>query len=629
MSKLLDNIQGPEDLRKLDLDRLKELAQEIRDCITSRVSQTGGHLASNLGVVELTIALHFVFDLTSDRLLWDVGHQCYAHKLITGRREQFVKLRQAGGASGFPNPDESICDPFIVGHAGTAVATALGMALGAQHVGSSEKIIACVGDASIVNGLSFEALNNLGLVKRQMLIVLNDNSMAIDVTQGAVARFLSRVRLSHTYEDMRKKSREMLEQMGSLGRTVEDAVERIKKSLRMTVTPSHLFEALNIPYFGPVDGHDLGEMIETFQAMKDMPHPVLLHVYTKKGMGFVPADNDPARFHSTGPFEVNGDGVETPPVKRTFTDAFSDAILEIARENDKVVAITAAMADGTGLKSFAQEFPDRFYDIGIAESVAVDIAAGMARKGLRPVVCIYSTFMQRSFDQIFHDVCLQNLPVVFCADRAGFVGVDGPTHHGMLDIGYFRMLPNMCAMAPSDEGELRKALRFAMLHDKPVVIRYPREPVLPVAQEGPRFELGKCRMLKQSRDAKVALVAYGVMAAAAMKAAAVLDAEGIDVDVVDARFAKPIDTRIVDMCFSRTVITLEDHSIAAGFGSALLEEAHQAAVGTGRTPRVVTLGGPDCFVPHAARDAQLENAGLDAASIVAVVRRVLAALPAA
>ncbi len=624
MSELLENIHGPADLKKLTLEQLGELAQELRGCITSGVSQTGGHLASNLGVVELTIAMHYVFDFAADKLLWDVGHQCYAHKLLTGRRGQFARLRQADGASGFPNPAESIYDQFCVGHAGTSIATALGMALGAQHAGSSEKIVACVGDASIVNGLSFEALNNLGLVKRQMLVVLNDNSMAIDATQGAVAKFLSRVRLSHTYEDMRKRSRDMLEHMGSLGKTMDGAVERIKKSLRMSISPSHLFEALNIPYFGPVDGHDLGELIETFKAMKDMPHPALLHVYTKKGMGFTPADSDPSRFHSTGPFEVNGDEVETQPHKRTFTDAFGEAIVELARRNDKVVAITAAMADGTGLKAFAQEFPDRFYDVGIAESVAVDIAAGMARNGLRPVVCIYSTFMQRCFDQIFHEVALQSLPVVFCVDRAGFVGGDGPTHHGLLDIGFFRMLPGLSLLAPSDEAELCKALEFALRCDTATVIRYPREPVLAVSHEGPAFEYGKSRLLKDAPGSKVALVACGVMVARAMKAAALLAGDGIEVDVVDARFAKPIDPRIVELCFSKTVVTIEDHSLTTGFGSAVLEDAHKAALRAGSNPAVVNLGGPDRFIPHASRDAQLEQTGLDAASIVATVRQILA-----
>jgi 1-deoxy-D-xylulose-5-phosphate synthase len=624
MGKLLDRVNSPADLKKLSLEELKGLAQELRERVTDGVSQTGGHLASNLGVIELTIALHYVFDFASDKLLWDVGHQCYAHKLLTGRRDEFAGLRHENGVSGFPNPAESKYDQFCVGHAGTSIATAIGMALGAQHLKSDEKVVALVGDASIVNGLSFEALNNMGLVKRQMLVVLNDNSMAIDATQGAVARFLSRVRLSHTYDDMRKRSHEMLEHMGSLGKSMEGAVERFKKSLRMTISPSHLFEALNIPYFGPVDGHDLEVMIEALRAMKEMNHPALLHVYTKKGQGFTPADSDPSRFHSTGPFEFNGDEVETQPKKRSFTDAFSEALVELARKDERVVAITAAMAEGTGLKEFAHEFPGRFYDVGIAESVAVDIAAGLAKKGLRPVVCVYSTFMQRCFDQIFQEVSLQGLPMVFCVDRAGFVGGDGPTHHGMLDIGYFRMLPNMNVVAPSDEGELRKALEFAINSNVATAIRYPREPVMAVGHESPAFEPGKSRVLKSAPGSDVAIVACGVMAARAMKAAAMLATDGIDVEVIDARFAKPIDPRIIELCLSKTVITVEDHSLAGGFGSAVLEDAHKAALGTDRSVRIVTLGAPDSFVRHAARDKQLEEAGLDAKSIATAVKRVIA-----
>jgi 1-deoxy-D-xylulose-5-phosphate synthase len=626
MGKLLEQVNSPADIKGFSPEDLLALAEELRDRITAGVSQTGGHLASNLGVIELTIALHYVFDFAKDKLLWDVGHQCYAHKLLTGRREEFAGLRHEHGVSGFPNPAESKYDQFCVGHAGTSIATAIGMALGAQYFKSDEKVVALVGDASIVNGLSFEALNNMGLVKRQMLVVLNDNSMAIDVTQGAIAKFLSRVRLSHTYEDMRKRSHEMLEHMGSLGKSMDGAVERIKKSLRMTISPSHLFEALNIPYFGPVNGHDIGGMIETFQAMKEIGHPAILHVYTKKGQGFSPADSDPSRFHSTGPFEFNGDEVETQPKKRSFTDAFEEALVEVARKDERVIAITAAMAEGTGLKSFAQEFPERFYDVGIAESVAVDIAAGLAKKGLRPVVCIYSTFMQRCFDQIFQEVSLQRLPVIFCVDRAGFVGGDGPTHHGMLDVGYFRMLPNMNVIAPSDEGELRKALDFAFKSDVATAIRYPREPVMAVGHEGSSFEAGKSRVLKSAPDSSVAIVACGVTVARAMKAAVLLGADGIEVEVIDARFAKPIDERIIRLSLERTVVTVEDHSLTGGFGSAVLEEAHKAAFGTDKSVHVVTLGGPDSFVRHAARDKQLEEAGIDAASIAATVKQVVASL---
>ncbi len=429
---------------------MAQLSKNTPSVITHSVSQSG-EPASNLGVVELTIALHRAFDLHRDRLLWDVGHQCYAHKILTGRREMFSKLRQENGLSGFPNPTESDCDVFSVGHAGTSIATAIGMALGAQHKGTDEKIVALVGDASIVNGLSFEALNNIGLVKRQMLIILNDNSMAIDVTQGAMASFLSKVRLSHTYEDIRKTTNRMLELLPLIGRRMEETLENVKKTLRMAITPSRLFESLNIPYFGPVDGHDTGSLIELLKALGELDSPAILHVYTKKGKGFSPADDNPRKYHSTGPFELNGESESSAPGVRTFTEAFGDALVELAEQDDKVIAITAAMPDGTGLVSFRERYKERYYDVGIAESVAVDIAAGMAKQGFKPFVCIYSTFLQRSFDQIFQEVSLQNLPVVFCIDRAGAVGNDGPTHHGVWDVGYLRMLPNMVIAAPADE----------------------------------------------------------------------------------------------------------------------------------------------------------------------------------
>jgi 1-deoxy-D-xylulose-5-phosphate synthase len=484
---------------------LGTLAGEIRQFILNSVSKTGGHLASNLGVVELTLALHYVFDFKQDKLLWDVGHQCYAHKIITGRKDKFERLRLAGGISGFPNPAESVYDRFTVGHAGTAIATAIGMALGEElrikneelkikneklqdkdqqrdtkhAIRNTNKIVAVVGDASIVNGVSFEALNNLGLVKRQLLIVLNDNSMAIDATVGAMAKYFSKVRLSHTYEDLRRTTRNILEHMPVFGKSVEEAIERIKKSIRMVLPASQMFESLNIPYFGPVDGHDVGSLIRLFEALADLEHPAILHVFTRKGNGFNPAGSRPSKFHSTGPFKINGDTVESAPVpgRRSFTDVFGEHLIKMAEKDSRIVAITSAMCDGTGLVEFRKRFGDRFYDVGIAESVAVDIAAGLARSGLRPVVCIYSTFLQRSFDQIFQEVALQSLPVVFCIDRAGVVGSDGPTHHGLMDIGFLRMMPNMVLTAPADEVEMKLALEFALGQDGPVVIRYPKDTV--------------------------------------------------------------------------------------------------------------------------------------------------------
>lgn len=468
---LLDTINTPLDLKALSMDQLVEFAKEIRRFIIRSVSQTGGHLASNLGVVELTIAMHYVFDFLSDKLLWDVGHQCYTHKILTGRRDMFDRLRQKDGLSGFPSPAESPHDQFYVGHAGTSIATALGMALGAQHSGSQEKIVVIVGDASIVNGTNFEALNNLNLAKRQMMIILNDNSLAIDKTQGSIATFLSKVRLSQGYEDLRKTTNHILEYLPLVGKKMGNALENFKKTLRMAISPSRLFESLNIPYFGPVDGHDIPSLVKLFEGLAQLDTPAILHVYTKKGKGFIPADDNPTRFHSTGPFKIKGNNVVSDKKGRTFTEVFSEAVTELGHVNDKVITITAAMPDGTGLGAFREAFPDRYYDVGIAESVAVDIAAGMAKCGYRPLVCIYATFLQRGYDHIFQEVALQNLPVTFCIDRAGLVGNDGPSHHGLTDICFLRALPNMVLLSPGCEYEIKSALSFATAHDGPVAIR--------------------------------------------------------------------------------------------------------------------------------------------------------------
>ena len=633
--KFLNGIDSPEDVKKLPVKQLKALADEIRRFILNSVAQTGGHLASNLGVVELTLALHYVFDFKKDKLLWDVGHQCYTHKIITGRKDKFKLLRKADGISGFPSPDESIYDQFIVGHAGTAIATAIGMALGQTKQKKNSKIVALVGDASIVNGVSFEALNNLGLVKRQLLIVLNDNSMAIDPTQGAVAKYFSKVRLSQTYEDLRKTTRNILEHMPVIGKSVEEAVERIKKSIRMVLPASQMFESLNIPYFGPVDGHDIGSLIKLFRALADLEHPAILHVYTKKGQGFHPAGSQPSKFHSTGPFKINankiGDKVEVKPAsvtdRPTFTNVFGKHLAELAEKDDRIIAITSAMCDGTGLVEFRKRFGDRFYDVGIAESAAVDIAAGLARSGLKPVVCIYSTFLQRSFDQIFQEVALQNLPVVFCVDRAGVVGSDGPTHHGLFDIGYLRMMPNMVLTAPADQIETKLALEFALAEDKPVVIRYPKD--LVPAQKSVKsacakpFKLGKSVVVKRAKGSAIAIVSYGSVLKEALGAAELLAGDGIAADVINARFAAPIDDKIIQLPGKgKGLITVEDHTTACGFGSAVLEQA-AAAFGKPVSKPIVVLGAPRQFIKHDTRPTQLSQAGINAVKIAQTAKDML------
>jgi 1-deoxy-D-xylulose-5-phosphate synthase len=630
--KQLDKVNRPEDLQNLSLEELVQLAGEIREFITQSVSQTGGHLASNLGVVELTIAMHRVFDFRRDRLLWDVGHQCYAHKILTGRKAYFSRLRQEGGVSGFPSPEESPTDVFAVGHAGTSIATAIGMALGAGHNRTEEKIVALVGDASIVNGLSFEALNNMGLVKRQLLIVLNDNSMAIDVTQGSMASLLSKVRLSHTYEDVRNTTAMILNHLPVIGKPMEEALTNLKKTIRMAISPSRLFESLNIHYFGPVDGHDIGSLIQLFNALSELDSPAILHVFTRKGKGFLPADSNPRKFHSTGPFEMNGNHVSSAAGGRSYTEAFGDTLLEAARKDPKVIAITAAMSDGTGLAKFREEFPQRYYDVGIAESAAVDIAAGLAKQGLRPVVCIYSTFLQRSFDQIFQEVSLQNLPVVFCIDRAGVVGDDGPTHHGLWDIGTLRMLPNLILVSPADESEMRGALRYALSQDQPVAIRYPRDKI-PADTEGlgsEPFETGRAIWIRKTHS-EIVIVALGAVLSEAVKAAEQLEEDGILVSVINARFARPIDPAITDLfAQGKTVITAEDHSRAGGFGEALLALACRTAQEQGNEEMKQAIGkavllaaGEDAFIPMAKRQRQLEWMGLSAQRIAETVKKLI------
>ncbi len=639
--EFLNRVNSPADIKKLSVPQLKELAEEIRQFILGSVSKTGGHLASNLGVVELTLALHYVFDFKEDKLLWDVGHQCYTHKIITGRKDKFKHLRRAEGISGFPNPAESEYDQFAVGHAGSSIATAIGMALGESLVAHAPspvpretsderrapRIVVMVGDASIVNGTSFEALNNLGLVKRQLLILLNDNSMAIDATVGAMAKYFSKVRLSQTYEDLRKTTRNILEHTPFIGKSVDEAIERIKKGIRMALPASQMFESLNIPYFGPVDGHDIGSLIKLFKALAQMNHPVILHVYTKKGKGFEPADQGPSKFHSTGPFKMNGDAVESASdsSRRSFTNVLGEHLTELAQKDDRIVAITSAMCDGTGLCEFRKRFADRFYDVGIAEGAAVDIAAGFARSGLKPVVCIYSTFLQRSFDQIFQEVALQNLPVIFCVDRAGMVGSDGPTHHGLLDIGFLRIMPNMVLTGPANEIEIKLALEFALGQDKPVVIRYPKDFV--PQQEFVRaacakpFSLGKSVVVKRSKKSAVAIVSYGSVLTEALKAAALLAEDGIAVDVINGRFAAPVDEKIVSLLGQgKGIITIEDHASACGFGSAVLE---LAAAKSCSLKAIHLLGAPRRFIGHNSRAQQLMEAGINADKIVETAKEML------
>jgi 1-deoxy-D-xylulose-5-phosphate synthase len=620
--KLLDETLSPSKLKTLSLTELGELASEIRSAICDQVAKSGGHLAPNLGVVELTLALHYVFDFGRDRLLFDVGHQCYTHKLLTGRLPLLGKLRQRGGMSGFPEPHESAYDLFSVGHAGTGVSTAIGMARGDQLNGEADrKSVVLVGDAAIVNGVSMEGLNNAGTLKRQFLVVLNDNGMSIGKPQGALAGYFDKIRLSHRFTDLRDRAREVLKRVPAADK-IEEIYHRLGEVTKAALDHTHLFEHFGLTCIGPIDGHDLPGLVEMLKEIKEIDRPVLLHVKTVKGKGFDFSSQDPTTFHSPSPFKVNGCRVEIDKGGRSFTAAFGEAMADMMKRDPKVVAITAGMADGTGLSKVIPQFPDRAFDVGIAESHGVDMCAGMAKAGLRPFAVIYSTFMQRAFDQTFQEVSLQGLPVRFCMDRAGLVGGDGAVHHGFLDIAFLRGLPGMVLLAARDESTLRAALEFMRGYDQgPSALRYPREKVPEASEvEAVPFELGRAQRLADGDD--LAIVAYGFPVNNALAARHQLVADGYSIAVYDARFAKPIDRDLIRrLVESRTpILTVEDHQVMGGFGTCVLEACNEMRLPTEMVHR---LGLPDRFIGHGSRKDQQAEAGIDAASIAERAREVL------
>ena len=619
-TKYLDKINTPHQLRRLNNSELAALAEELRERIVEVVSANGGHLASNLGVAELTIALHYVFDFSSDHLLWDVGHQCYAHKLLTGRAESFDKIRTAGGLSGFPSPKESQYDRFFTGHAGTAISTALGLAWADKTANRDTKTVAVVGDASIVNGLSFEGLNNASLLKRQFLVVLNDNSMAIDRTPGAFANALDHLRSSETYGDIKHSAENLLRHLPLAGERIREILKHVREGLRTTIHGPQIFETLGLNYFGPIDGHDIPALIRVLRRIRDMPNPVVLHVHTEKGRGCAYAVDDPCQFHSPGAYTIeNGQAVYDKTLRPSWTKVFSRSLIERAREDEKLIAITAAMSDGTGLAEFREVFPKRMIDVGICESHAVAMAAGLAKSGLKPVVAIYSTFMQRSFDQIFQEAALQKLPVVLCMDRAGLVGSDGAVHHGFSDIALLRTLPGIVLVAPADQAEMDAALKFALSDGDnknfPVAIRYPRDEVpAPLPGKCPPFEPGKARVVREGKDAT--LLAYGAMTEQALAAADKLKIEhGLEAAVINARFAKPLDVTEISKRISSgaPMLVIEDHAKTGGIGSAVLELASERGLDASN---VRLCGIPDRYISQASRQAQLQEVGLDADSLV-------------
>ncbi|MBW2108253.1 MAG: 1-deoxy-D-xylulose-5-phosphate synthase [Deltaproteobacteria bacterium] len=619
----LSQIDSPNDLKSLKRSELSSLAAEIRDVIIKTVSKTGGHLAPSLGVVELTIALLYVFDLPKDKIIWDVGHQAYAHKLLTGRKDRFHTLRQHQGLSGFTRMSESPYDAFSTGHASTSISAGLGMACGKALKNEPAKVIAVIGDGSMTGGLAYEGLNHAGDLRKDLIVVLNDNEMSIARNVGVLSSFLSRKLSAKHFMALREELKEFIKSLPKFGSDVYNLAKRTEESFKAFVTPGMLFEAFNFNYFGPIKGHRLDHLIDTLQNVKEMGRPVLLHVATTKGKGYLPAEENPSYFHGVGSFEIKtGNGICGHGKAPSYTQVFGETLTQMARQDDRIVAVTAAMPEGTGLATFGQRYPDRFFDVGIAEQHAVTFSAGMATEGFRPVVAIYSTFLQRAYDQILHDVCLESHPVVFALDRGGIVGEDGPTHHGLFDLSYLRGLPNMVVMAPKDENELRNMLKTALEHSGPIALRYPRGCGLGVPMDkNPRsLPLGKAEVLCEGAD--VAVFAIGTTVAPALEAAIRLKKKGISATVVNNRFVKPLDASLI-VHLAREIeclVTVEENMIHGGFGSAVLECLADHHV-TGN--RLLRLGIRDIFVEHGSQKILRAKYGLDTngiyRSIIAMV----------
>jgi len=620
---LLNTINSPADLKKLSLDEMVRLAAEVRSKIIETVASTGGHLAPNLGVVELTIALHYVFNAPRDKILWDVGHQSYTHKLLTGRRDRFHTLRTYGGISGFPKRSESPYDTFDTGHSSTSISAGLGISTAKVLKGEKDHVIAVIGDGSTTGGIAFEGLNQAGHTGKNLIVVLNDNAMSIGPNVGAFSSFLSRKMTGRRFVYFRKEFENFLKSIPGVGENILSLVRKSEDTFITLFTPGMLFEAFRFKYVGPIPGHRLDLLIETFGNLKNVEGPVLVHALTVKGKGYEPAESDPAHFHGVGSFEISTGSprkaASAPPPN--FTEIFGQTMVDLGRKDRKLFAITAAMPEGTGLNRFSEMFPDRFVDVGIAEQHAVTFAAGLATEGFKPVVAIYSTFLQRAFDQIIHDVCLSNLPVIFCIDRGGLVGEDGQTHHGQFDITYLRSLPNMTVMAPKDENELRHMIFTALNHTGPVAIRYPRGRGLgvPLDPDYKIIPIGESELLKEGKD--LTLIALGSMVSPCLEAAAEMEKEGLSATVVNCRFVKPLDKRLAD--YSKKtgkVLVVEENIQQGGLGSAVLELFSDMGI---REVTVKRLGLPDSFVEHGPVEVLREKLGLDKAGIMKAAKSLL------
>ncbi|MFC1623733.1 1-deoxy-D-xylulose-5-phosphate synthase [Candidatus Omnitrophota bacterium] len=631
---LSDNINNPDDLKKLSLDELKILAQEVRDTIIKTVSSSGGHLASSLGATELIIGIHYCLNAPLDKIIWDVGHQAYAHKLLTGRKDRFNTLRKLDGLSGFPNKYESEFDVFTTGHGSTSISTALGMVAARDLEEKAYRVAAVIGDASLGGGMAFEALNHAGHLRKKILVILNDNEMSISKSVGALSKYLNRVITTPIYNKIRKDIEHLLKRVPRFGFRVVRSARRLEEALKNLLVPGMIFEEMGFRYFGPIDGNDIRTVVSTLRNIIDMNEPVLLHVITKKGKGYSYAEKIPEKFHGVESFDVATgaklcrEKEKDPVPKRSFTNTFSEAIVDVASTEKRLIAITAAMPEGTGLDRFSKVYPDRFFDVGMAEQHAVGFAAGLARGGLKPVVAIYSTFLQRSYDQIIHDVCLQNLNVIFMLDRAGLVGEDGPTHHGVFDIAYLRNLPHMVVMAPMDEDELKEMFRFAVSYnDGPIAIRYPRgERYLSrfcssERKAVPGISLGKGELLREGKD--LTILSVGYMSYISLEVAESLLDEGIDCEVINARFIKPLDVELISKSILKTkkLFTIEEGVVSGGFGTFILESI------VNKMPEdivIKNIGLPDRFIEHGDRAILLDRYGLSTERIKKEIKGVLA-----
>jgi 1-deoxy-D-xylulose-5-phosphate synthase len=617
--RLLDTINSPNDLKKISRSKLTQLAQEVREEIIKVVSNNGGHLASNLGIVELTIALHSVFDAPKDRIVWDTGNQAYTHKLLTGRREQFNTLRKLAGISGFTRREESLYDTFNAGHASTSISAALGMVESRDLQGKNYKVIAVIGDGAMTAGLAYEALNQAGGLERDLIVILNDNEMSISKNVGAISAYLSRIITGPIYTKVKEETKHLLKTIPRIGEPMIKAAHRMEESAKGLLVPGLLFEELGFKYVGPINGHRFDHLFPTLENIKRLKGPFLVHVITKKGMGYEAAEKNPVSLHATAPFDKKTASAKKHSSAPTYTKLFATTLIRLAKRDKKIVGITAAMPEGTGLGLFAEAFPTRFYDVGIAEPHAVTFAAGLAADGSRPVVAIYSTFLQRAFDQIVHDVCIQKLPVVLCIDRAGIVGEDGPTHHGVFDFAYLRILPNMVIMSPKDENELQHMLYTALKHPGPVALRYPRGAGLGVPLDARliRLTIGCAELLREGHD--VAIIAIGSGVHLSLLAAERLSADGISASVVNARFVKPLDRSMILRLARKHkyIVTVEEHVLSGGFGSAVMELLEEEKVFGVEVKRI---GIPDRFIEQGPARVLLDQVGLSPEGIAHEVK---------